>query len=167
MANPLILPAAAMLALIGAGVGVHLGNAAIAEINPAYYDVEQPRARFYADMTPNLGGRNWEEVHRAELRATRAGLPTQSTCVGCRTYPEEYYPVHEASLGKPQTGWAEIDETPAVEMEAEVEASAADPDPQVILVHRYTHFPVTSEEAEALAMADTSLAGGGEEITAD
>ena len=39
-------------AIAGAGLGVHLGRAAIGEINPICYS-EPPSGRFFADLTPN------------------------------------------------------------------------------------------------------------------
>jgi hypothetical protein len=152
MANPLMLPTAAMLALVGAALGVVLGNGAINEINPVHFQTEEPRSRFYADLTPQ-GYRDWQSVQAAEFRAAESGIDLGSGCVGCRTYPEEYVPVHEASLGKPSTGWAEVTEemveAPAVQPAVEVQED----EPDLEQVERYAHFPVTAEEQQ-LALAE-------------
>jgi hypothetical protein len=149
VAHQLILPTAALLSLIGAGVGVHLGNAAISEINPAYLSAEEPRSRFYADLTANRP-RDWAAVQVSELQAAESGRSLGTGCVGCRTYPEEYYPVHEASLGKPHTGWAEVSQEAAP---AET-PQAAEPAVELASVERYAHFPVSAEEELQPAPAD-------------
>lgn len=157
MGSPLILPTAAGLCLVGAALGVYLGNASINEINPAYFEAHEPRSRFYADLTPQgYRDRDWASVQEAELRAAQLGTDLGTGCVGCRTYPEEgFYRVYRASLGKSETGWAEVEE-PAIEPATE----AAEPDPQTEQIERYASFPVTAEEErQQLAMADASQGG--------
>ncbi len=156
MANPLMLPTAAMLSLVGAALGVFLGNGAINEINPVHYQTEEPRSRFYADLTPQ-GYRDWASVQAAEFKAAESGVDLGSGCVGCRTYPEEYVPVHEASLGKFNTAWAEVSEQVAVEpaVEPAVEAGEDRAD-HLEQVEVYAHFPVTAEEQQ-LALAETPI----------
>jgi hypothetical protein len=152
MANPLMLPTAAMLALVGAALGVVLGNGAINEINPVHFQTEESRSRFYSDLTPQ-GYRDWQSVQAAEFRAAESGIDLGSGCVGCRTYPEEYVPVHEASLGKANTAWAEVTEevveAPAVRPAVELQEHG----PDLEQVERYAHFPVTAEEQQ-LALAE-------------
>lgn len=160
MANPLMLPTAALLSLVGAALGVHLGNSAIDEIKPAYFETEEPRSRFYADLTPQ-GYQDWATVQKAEYRSVERGTDLGSGCVGCRTYPEEgFYRVHRATLGKGETEWAEVSEEPAVQPTV---ATPAEPDPEMEQVERYASFPVTAEEERELAMADAPEGGTIEE----
>lgn len=146
MRNQLILPTAAMLSLVGAALGVQLGNASIAEINPAHYASDEPATRFHADLTPQ-GYRDWATVQASEYHAVQGGADLGAGCIGCRTYPEEVALVHEASLGKPETGWVEVIEPPAPQPAVEVVES----DPAVEQVERYASFPVTAEEQEEQA----------------
>ena len=155
MANPLMLPTAALLSLVGAAAGVYLGNSSIGEINPIYFEAEEPGSRFYVDLTPQ-GYRDWAAVQKAELRAVELGTDLGTGCVGCRTYPEEgFYAVHRASLGKSETEWAEMIKEPAAPAPT---AEIAKPDPEFEQVERYSSFPVSVEEAAEIAMADASEA---------
>ena len=100
MAHPLTLPTVGLLALAGIGAGIHLGHSAIAEINPMYYS--QPATRFHADLSAN---RPIDSTPPALL--AQANDPALGTgCIGCRTFPEEYYPIHEASLDRYSSGLA-------------------------------------------------------------
>ncbi len=160
MANPLMLPTAAMLSLVGAALGVFLGNGAINEINPVHYQTEEPRSRFHADLTPQ-GYRDWASVQVAEFRAAESGTDLGSGCVGCRTYPEEYVPVHEASLGKAHTAWAEVTEEAVSEPLVQPAVEVRDDEADLEQVEAYAHFPVTADEQQ-LALAETPAA---EEVT--
>lgn len=147
MRNQFILPTAAVLSLAGAAFGVYLGNASIAEINPVHFAANEPATRFHADLTPQ-GYRDWASVQAAEFRLAQSGMDLGPGCIGCRTYPEEVVPVHEASLGKPQTGWVEVSEViaPPEPRPAVLEIQAVEPDPAVEQVERYASFPVTAKE---------------------
>jgi hypothetical protein len=116
MAHPLTIPMIGGLALMGAGLGLYLGNAAISEINPLYFS-ERP-ARFHSDLTPNgglrLGG-------PAPLSARADIQDLGSSCIGCRDYPEEYYPIHDASVDGYDSGFAVA--------EPKVELAAYQPEP--------------------------------------
>ena len=150
MAHPLTLPTIAVLSLVGAGIGIHLGNASVAEINPLYFSKPDRGSKFYADLTPNAP-RNWSAVQAAELSAAQAG-ETLHGCVGCRTYPEEYFPVHEASLGKSRTAYAPAVEEASYEPEPAV-MTPPEP-PQFAQVARYTSYPMTAEEAQEMAASE-------------
>ena len=100
MAHPLTLPTAGLLALAGIGVGIHLGHSAIAEINPRYFS--EPATRFHADLSANRPLDSAQPALLAQARDPALG----TGCVGCRTYPEEYYPIHEASLDRYSSGFA-------------------------------------------------------------
>ena len=162
MAHSMTLPTIGVLALGGAALGMHLGNISIDEINPVYF--QEPPTRFHADLaayqSPSSAG--------YDLRADAA--PTEPSCVGCRTYPEEYYPVHDAavdSIGeeRPQQ------RAPVVLASAETgEAAApAERDPALDRVQRYSQFAVAAEERQApVEAAAESEAGAvqGDEIAA-
>ena len=150
MAHPMTLPTIAVLSLLGAGLGIHLGNASIAEISPQYFDGAKAGSKFYSDMAPNAP-RNWASVQATEYKAAQTG-ETFHGCVGCRTYPEEYFPVHEASLGKSRTAVAEVVEEPSFVAEPAVMTSERPP--QFAQVERYTRYPMTAEEEQEFAAAE-------------
>ena len=104
MARAVTLPLIGTLALTGIGVGIQLGYSAIAEIDPIYYS--QPETRFHADLSPY---RPSTATPPATLAAT--DVPALgSGCIGCRNYPEEYIPIHEASIDRYSSGFArEVD----------------------------------------------------------
>jgi hypothetical protein len=113
------------LAAAGVGAGLYLGQAAIAEIDPIYF--QDPPTRFHADLSPARAG----DSAPRPLLASAAEAPVAS-CVGCRTYPEELYPIHSASLGRYASDYAEADR-PAVTAEAEIEPA---PDPERLRLTR-------------------------------
>lgn len=100
MSHPLTLPTIGLLTLAGIGAGVHLGHSAIAEINPLYFS--EPETRFHADLSANPPSDSAPPPLLAQARDPALG----TGCIGCRTYPEEYFPVHEASLGRYSSGYA-------------------------------------------------------------
>jgi len=164
MPQPLTIATVAVLAVAGSMSGVYLGRSAIAEINPAYYD--EPETRFHADLVPNPPSFEAASVHRAgALTPAEYDRALGSGCVGCRTYPEEYYPVHDSSVDKYQPGYAEMIETPAPQ------PAAYAPDPQqeqeraadFAVVARYAGYPV-EEEAEPAAVAEVELAAAEGEL---
>ena len=158
MPQSLTIATLSVLAVAGSVTGVYLGRSAIAEINPAYYD--EPETRFHADMVPSPPG--------FDAPVTRAGYLTQaerqralgSGCVGCRTYPEEYYPVHDSSVDKYQPGYAEMEEAPAAQPavyspKPQDDGRAAD----FAAVERYASYPVVEmAAAEPVAGAQVELA---------
>ena len=92
MAQSMTWPMLGILAIAGAGAGIQLGHSAIAEINPIYYS--QPPTRFHSDLIANPPSNS-----PPQIVAAVADDPALGTgCIGCRTYPEEYRPIHEASL---------------------------------------------------------------------
>lgn len=100
MAHPLTISTAGVLALLGVGAGVHLGRSAIAEINPIYYS-EAP-TRFHADLSPYRSTGSAPSISLAQ----GGDAPIAGDCVGCRTYPEEYYPIHDASIDRYSSDYA-------------------------------------------------------------
>ena len=146
MAHPLTVPTIGVLALAGAGLGLYLGNSAISEINPLYFT--DPPSRFHADLTPN------GSAHLSDYRPRLAGGDVQGLgdgCIGCRDYPEEYFPIHDASVDGYDKGYAAAAE-PAVQL------AAYEPEPadQVMRrtadlerVERYARGSIVEEAVEA------------------
>jgi len=93
MAQTLRLPIAGALAIAGIGAGIHLGHSALAEINPIYYQTVP--TRFHSDLVPNSSS---TPAPIAALAQTEAGAALGNGCIGCRAYPEEYIPIHDASV---------------------------------------------------------------------
>ena len=159
MSHSITLPVTAMLALAGAGIGIHLGKSAIAEINPAYFVDPERGTRFHADLVAYRTASS-PAVQASAIRDA-GGAPLYHGCIGCRTYPEEYYPIHEASLGKPREGWAEMSEE-VIEPPAD-DVMASEADDEMADIERYARYPVTTEEAQRqLAMAEPDSAVSGE-----
>ncbi len=165
MAHPLTLPTIGVLTLVGAGLGIHLGNASIAEINPQYFS-ERP-TRFHSDLSPNRSRTADSYVARQDM--VDVGL-LGTGCVGCRTYPEEYYPDHDPSVDGPTSS--------DFEPQAEVRLASLEEQPseevayrQTALdrIQRYSGFAVSSEEATApaSAAAEASAVQGDEVLTTD
>jgi len=123
MPHPLTLSTAGAIALVGIFTGVQLGRSAIAEIDPIYYS-ERP-TRFHADLVPNPPSDSPPNITLAQADQN-AALGTG--CVGCRTYPEEYYPIHDASIDRYSSGYArDADAAPALAV-----LETEEPDPEAI-----------------------------------
>ena len=118
MAHSLTLPAVGLLALAGIGAGIHLGHSAIAEINPAYFS--EPSTRFHADLSANRPLASAPPTLLSDAKDPALG----TGCIGCRTYPEEYYPIHEASLDRYSGGFASNADAPETRLPEE------QPDPE-------------------------------------
>ena len=159
MAHRLTFPTLALLAVAGSATGVYLGRAAVAEINPAYFN--EPEPRFHSDLVANRPSWSSPSVYRAgQLSPAEAEQALGKGCVGCRTYPEEYYPVHDSSVDKYQPGYAEVVEAPIAEhavyqAEAQDEGRAAD----FAAVERYSSYAVAEAPAQEQASgAEVELA---------
>jgi hypothetical protein len=114
------LPLIGALALAGVGAGVQLGHAALSEINPVYFS--DPPTRFHSDLVANPPSTSPPQLVAASAEDPNA---LGAGCVGCRTYPEEYYPVHDAAIEDPSGVYA--DEGAKVRVVAAVEE---EPDPE-------------------------------------
>ncbi len=156
MAHPLTISTVGVLALLGVGAGVHLGYSAIAEINPIYYSEAQ--TRFHADLSPYS---RWDAA--PEMMMVNAGDPApRSDCVGCRTYPEEYYPIHDASIDRYSSSYARDADaalaTAAVELPEEPEPEALRLREDIQKVERFARgasdTPIVYASAEAEALED-------------
>src|SRR5687768_17027176 len=95
MANPFTISTVTALALTGAGLGLYLGKSAIAEINPAYFGGAYSESRFHADLVPN---RPNFDAQQARLQDASLVSGYGTGCVGCLTYPEEYFPNPEPAI---------------------------------------------------------------------
>jgi hypothetical protein len=142
MAYSMTVPTIGVLALGGAALGMHLGEISVAEINPIYF--QEPPTRFHADLaayqSPTSGG------YDARMDAT-APIELGTGCVGCRTYPEEYYPVHDPAVDRigEEVG---TQRAPVVLASAETVAPA-ERDPALDRLQRYSQFAVAAEEPQA------------------
>lgn len=139
MTYPMNIVMTALLAVLGVGTGVHLGRSAIAEINPLYYSEPQAGAS-YAELS-GYGRPREASPPAGEPEYAMAGLGTG--CIGCRTYPEEYYPQTEPQVD----GYAASARAPREELvpqyavyEAGAYAQASDE------VTAYSNYPVSEDE---------------------
>jgi hypothetical protein len=96
MAHSMTLPIIGVIALAGVGAGMHLGHSAIAEINPIYFSA--PPSRFHGDLVPHRPTGSAPELVLAQADDSNA---LGTGCVGCRSYPEEYIPIRDASIEDP------------------------------------------------------------------
>ena len=142
------LPTIAGLALLGTAFGVHLGQGAIAEIDPFWF-TQPDRSTFYADMTPNKP--DWDTAPRP-LQGTQT-VPIVE-CTGCLNWRRAdaavwtgAYPGDESAyLGEQVYRPAAV--TRAA-YEPAYEAEPAAPDLERERVVRYTRYAVTEAEAAA------------------
>lgn len=152
MAHWMTLPVAATLAIGGTGLGVFLGQSAVAEIDPVYFSSPPSGSRFHADLSPNPGTRDWSNQSLPDARQV-----SFYDCVGCRTYPEEYRPttdpefeayVASYAMAEPDVIIDDVDrEIAAMTRRAAIEA-------EFETVARYTDYPVAADaEREDAALA--------------
>jgi hypothetical protein len=142
-ANPVTLPAVSALAIAGAALGILLGNSAISEIDPAYFS--KPEARFHGDLTPYRSPESAQTALRSEGVAPGA---LGDGCVGCRVYPEEYFPEHDGSVdGYSASAWEPVEEASAQYAVYEA-GEAAEPDERLAAIERYSSYRVSQDEPE-------------------
>lgn len=127
MTQPMTLPLIGALALAGIGAGVHLGHSALAEINPIYY-APSP-TRFHSDLVANPPSFSAPALFSDASADTPGALGTG--CVGCRTYPEEYRPIHDATVDDESGVYAS--DGGKVRVAAAIEE---EPDPEVLRLQR-------------------------------
>jgi hypothetical protein len=156
------------LSIAGAALGVTLGRSAIGEINPAYF--HEPETRFHAALAPNLS-QDWDQVQAREYDASA----TAAQCIGCVNgpvpdYPVDYVPGRDPYVdstavtrwpARPPAAVVTVREAPKV---VQVEAPAPDPARERIV--RYASYPVTQEEAQAMAERDSEAEAPAPEIAA-
>jgi hypothetical protein len=146
------------LSIAGAALGVTLGRSAIGEINPAYF--HEPETRFHAALAPNLS-QDWDQVQAHEYDASA----TAAQCIGCVDGPIPDYPVDYVPGRDPYVDTASVTRwparsrqtVPAVRETTEVVyvQAAAAPDPARERIVRYASYPVTEDEARAMAERDS------------
>jgi len=148
------LPIMAGLSILGAALGITLGNSAVAEINPAYFN--EAEDDFHADLVPYRSP-HWAQVHQADYRAAQQPAlvgELGSGCVGCRDYPVAYVPKHDPAVDRYVEG--ELLRAPEPTNAAVVEA-APTPDPARELIQRYASYPVSGEEKPVQVLAEAPV----------
>ncbi len=151
MNRSLTLPTMGALMLAGAALGIHLGKASIAEINPAYFS-ERP-SRFHADLSPYQS--DGDDGLQPSGGASMISLGSE--CVGCRTYPEEYHPIHDPAVDQYPTSDSDAQE-PVSFAEQQPTQEPRPGDQGKARVELYASFPVSAEEAAARASAEVEYA---------
>lgn len=157
MAHWMTLPVAATLAIGGTGLGVFLGQTAVAEIDPVYFSSPSSGSRFHADLSPNPGSRDWSNRPLPEVQQA-----SFHDCVGCRTYPEEYRPTTDPDFEAYVASYAMAEPEMIIDdVDREIAAMTrhAAIDAEFETVARYTDYPVDAEaerEQAALAYATPS-----------
>ena len=135
------IPIIAGLSILGAAVGINLGNSAVSEINPAYFsDAEDS---FHSDLVPYRSP-DWAQVQAAEYHAAQQPVlvgELGTGCVGCRDYPIAYVPRHDPAVDLYAEGELLRAPEPTV-----VTVAAAAPDPAREQIQRYASYPVSAEE---------------------
>ena len=140
------LPIMAGLSILGAAIGVNLGQSAISEINPAYFN--EADDYFHADLSPYRSP-DWAQVQAAEYRAAQQPVlvgDLGSGCIGCRDYPVETVPRHDPAVDGFQDGYA-ASAPPQPAQIVIVETPA--PDPARARIQAYASYPVSSDEKPA------------------
>jgi hypothetical protein len=139
VAHAVTLAAAAAISLVGAGFGVHLGRATVAEIDPVYYSTPVSN-RFFADLSAL--------PYRAE---TSSGLQPADFWMnefdaggprGCRDCPSAYAAPIYASAS-----WSDEGE-PLAYVYTEPEPEPEVRELEAGELQRYMTFPVTEAEAQ-------------------
>lgn len=157
MPSTLTLSAVGALSIAGAALGMHLGHAAIAEINPAYF--REPETPFHAALAANAP-QDWDRVQAQEY--SQVSVPITS-CIGCVNgpvpdYPVAYVPGRDPYIETAVTWWPPQARQPRVveTRTTEVVYEEPQPDPVRERIVRYGSYPVTQEEAQAMAERDKS-----------
>ena len=136
-----ILGGLAVLAVVG---GVSIGRSAIAEINPAYYEPDQP-GPFYADLVPNTpSGTTVPESSGAEYLQADYAYSAAPTCIDCDNYPVAYRPRHDPAVDAVAIP---ADPEPAVYESGNTEPPPANRE----WIERYTTYTVAAEPAQPAA----------------
>ena len=142
------LPILAGLAIAGSALGISLGQSAVSEINPAYFN--EAEDSFHSDLVPYRSP-DWAQVHAAEYRAAQQQPvlvgDLGSGCIGCRDYPVEYVPRHDPAVDGYEDGYAASAAAPQPAQIIIVETPA--PDPARERIQAYASYPVSSDEKPA------------------
>ncbi|HEY0413671.1 MAG TPA: hypothetical protein VGD66_11055 [Allosphingosinicella sp.] len=149
------LPILAGLSIGGAALGMQFGHAAIAEVNPAYF--QEPETSFHADLVAYRSP-DWAKVQAAE---TEQAVQGQVQCIGCvnappPAYPVEYVPAHDPYVDLAVSSWPAPARKARIRVQEEAPAPQAaeaepEPDPARERITRFSRYPVTQDEAKAMA----------------
>ncbi len=161
MPQSLTLPTIGILSLGAVGLGMHLGNMSIAEINPIYF---QPApTRFHSDLSAN---RPDFESYAPRIDAA-VPMELGTGCIGCRTNPEEYVPEREPAID------GSYGASPAEQAPVQLAAAAPPADADMIRreaelerLSRYSRFAVSADERQEVAFAPEVPATADGEATA-
>ena len=153
MAHKLTLPTLSLLALLGAGAGVHLGRSAVAEIDPLYFS-ERP-SRFHADLVPYQS----PAPHTAILPSTDAALELQPACYGCAAPAADPAPFYEAPQAAYESRYdAAAEPVETADLEAEPSRAELQRQADLARVERYASYRVSQDEAAGYASAEAEPA---------
>lgn len=133
MPNSAMLSTLAGLVLAGTATGVYLGKSAIAQIDPVYFSTPFSGSRFHGDLVPSSPSQDAPPT--AQVAGLFEGLG--DGCVGCRTYPVEYAPVHDPSVDWPSLA-PETLESELVEHETN--------SPERETIERYAYYQVDAAD---------------------
>jgi hypothetical protein len=149
ISRSLTLPLVAALTLAGAGLGVHFGRTAIAEINPVFYDHDDEYFSF-ASLSPNPPSR--ELSHPADFWASELPVSRDGYCPRCDD--ERMIAVEGGYEATPAYVVYEDSRPTPLYVEPE-------PDPAIRDVERYASFQVTTVEvpSEDDSGSERQLAG--------
>jgi hypothetical protein len=129
----------------GAGGGAWLGSSAIAEIDPAYF--RDGEVSFHADRVPYRSPDASKPAGELVDASTIEGLG--SGCLKCGAEPIELIRAPAPTVyeeGWSRTTYASAEAAPAMLVHEE-------PDPELERVARYSSYPITDQEAEAMEVA--------------
>ena len=171
--NTLTLSALGALSIAGAALGWQLGHASVAEINPAYF--KERETTFHAALAANAP-QGWDQVQRQEY--SQGEVPITS-CIGCVNGPLPDYPVAYVPGRDPYietaavTRWPGVARPDRVAPETQEQAAAAEPeqaakpDPARERIVRFGSYPVTQDEARAMADQKADAAAADEAPAAE
>ena len=154
MASSLSLPMTAVLAIAGVGLGVHLGRESIAQINPSFYDNDLP-TRFYADLVPNPPSFEVAGIQPPQ-HPDAIVLDESGSCASCGLSGQAVYLADGSGYDPAMAEWTEPAPPPVIPAAYVSTETHADPDREMI--ERYASYPVSAEEAEAVAEEELEYA---------
>lgn len=130
MAHAMTYATVAAVSIVGAGLGVYMGRAAISEINPIYYQ-PLPATRFFSDLSPTTARSvDWNTEVPADYWANDLNVGGRLNCNDC--------PVNFVD-----PGFAEIAPAAASRSYRDDEPNAPMPEAAT----RYADFSISREEA--------------------
>lgn len=140
MPQPTTLAILAGLSIVGTVVGVSVGRATLAQINPANF--EDRESTFYSDLVPDAQRADWAQVQAQEYQqAVQATAP--QGCVGC-TWPVAPVPPQDPTVARYDQSMTAVVPPARAERPVRVAALQPPPEPQPDWkqVERYTQYPV-------------------------